>query len=280
MARTRLEFGTRWWSQQWLSLLEQEDPERMARGRSYARHGQVRQLEVKGQRVTAKVAGSRNAPYRVEAIFAPWTREQLHQLYHYLPEAQDWRGLLERGELPPMWMHLASQAGVDLIPAPERLSLICTCPDWGWPCKHAAAVCCLIAERLDNDPLLLLTLQGLDPELLGDPPTQPEYPPLAADPEGFWGQPLAQPLQLDAWPEGPLLENLGGLPRLPARRLQEALLPIYGQAAEHAQRFVSGEMTVEAPPHAESGAEMPAAPDDPETALAGLSEVHTEGVKA
>jgi hypothetical protein len=36
----------------------------------------------------------------------------------------------------------------------------CSCPDWADPCKHAAAVCYLVADVLDTDPFALLLLRG------------------------------------------------------------------------------------------------------------------------
>ena len=48
---------------------------------------------------------------------------------------------------------------------PERgshLITTCTCPDWATPCKHAAAVCYLMAEAFDDDPFLLLAFRGRD----------------------------------------------------------------------------------------------------------------------
>ncbi|QBI52069.1 hypothetical protein EKD16_01260 [Streptomonospora litoralis] len=40
------------------------------------------------------------------------------------------------------------------------------CPDWGYPCKHAAAVLYTLADRLDRDPFLLLAWLGRDRETL------------------------------------------------------------------------------------------------------------------
>jgi hypothetical protein len=40
------------------------------------------------------------------------------------------------------------------------LSPDCSCPDWGWPCKHASALCYQIGALLDVDPFVLLLLRG------------------------------------------------------------------------------------------------------------------------
>jgi hypothetical protein len=52
------------------------------------------------------------------------------------------------------------RAGTDLLPGPGELQPRCSCPDWADPCKHAAAVCYLVAGALDADPFSLLLLRG------------------------------------------------------------------------------------------------------------------------
>ena len=46
------------------------------------------------------------------------------------------------------------------LPGPGELQPRCSCPDWADPCKHAAAVCYLVAGALDADPFSLLLLRG------------------------------------------------------------------------------------------------------------------------
>ena len=38
----------------------------------------------------------------------------------------------------------------------------CSCPDWATLCKHVAAVLYGIGRKLDDDPMLLLRLRGID----------------------------------------------------------------------------------------------------------------------
>ncbi|MFW3469962.1 SWIM zinc finger family protein [Streptomyces microflavus] len=42
----------------------------------------------------------------------------------------------------------------------RRTDPSCSCPDWGYPCKHAAAVFYQVARLLDEDPFVLLLLRG------------------------------------------------------------------------------------------------------------------------
>jgi hypothetical protein len=50
--------------------------------------------------------------------------------------------------------------GIDLLPVAGELQPRCSCPDWANPCKHAAAVCYLVADTLDADPFLLFLMRG------------------------------------------------------------------------------------------------------------------------
>ena len=56
------QFGHTWWGRAWVEALEQRarvDPNRLARGRTYARQDRVTSLSVEPGRVLASVRGSR-----------------------------------------------------------------------------------------------------------------------------------------------------------------------------------------------------------------------------
>jgi len=61
-------FATTWWGKAWITALEQRaqlDPNRLPRGRTYARRQHVHDLEIGPGEITALVQGSRPSPYRV-----------------------------------------------------------------------------------------------------------------------------------------------------------------------------------------------------------------------
>jgi len=65
MAKAR-SFGTTWWGRAWLEALEQRalvDPNRLPRGRTYARQGRVTSLEVGPGELRAQVWGKPTDPY-------------------------------------------------------------------------------------------------------------------------------------------------------------------------------------------------------------------------
>src|SRR5271156_547155 len=59
-------FGTTWWGQRWVQVLESFDiGARLQRGRSYARGGQVLSIDIDKGEVKAKVQGSMPKPYAI-----------------------------------------------------------------------------------------------------------------------------------------------------------------------------------------------------------------------
>src|SRR5689334_4721627 len=69
---THGKFGKSWWASRWIDALERlVDAGRLQRGRSYARSGQVLNLDLKPGHVGSRVQGSRATPYRVSIEVTP-----------------------------------------------------------------------------------------------------------------------------------------------------------------------------------------------------------------
>src|SRR5256885_4804268 len=69
--------GEQWWSRRFIEVLESYGMSgRLARGRSYARAGQVLDFELSQGKVTARVQGSRPRPYQVRIAVLPLTTAQ------------------------------------------------------------------------------------------------------------------------------------------------------------------------------------------------------------
>jgi uncharacterized Zn finger protein len=159
----RKPFGNTWWAKAWVDALEGRarlDPNRLPRGRTYARTGAVGQLTLQPGEVSAPVQGSRAKPYQVTVRVRTfddheWTRV----LDAFAAEIGHTAALLD-GELPPAVAADATGVGLDLLPGPGEIQPRCSCPDWADPCKHAAAVCYLVADELDRDPFGILLLRG------------------------------------------------------------------------------------------------------------------------
>jgi len=252
-------FAESWWGRRWLEVLESfEIGERLARGRSYARKGQVLDLSVAPGKIAAKVQGSRPTPYRVTIAMKPIPAASWKTLGAAVA-ADTWSAArLIAGEMPEGLEATFRDAGVPLFPARlDDLKTDCSCPDWSNPCKHIAAVYYLLAERFDRDPFLLLRLRGTSREafvaLLGEagpapaaePPAAPPQP-LAADPRAFWqGRPVPADLfGAAAVPDAPspLSATLGPLPFWRGETgFAEAMARATAQAAPAAVRMLLGE---------------------------------------
>lgn len=154
--------GETWWSQRWIRALEElQMGARLARGRSYARRGQVLGMDVQAGRVTARVQGSRPQPYEVEICLRILSEKEWRAVIKALAAQALFAAKLLAGEMPHEIESVFDAAGVALFPKTiNDLKTECTCPDWANPCKHIAAVYYLLADSFDKDPFLLFALRG------------------------------------------------------------------------------------------------------------------------
>jgi len=151
-----------WWSKRFTDVLESFGlGGRMARGRRYARTGQVISLDVAAGSITADVQGSRPQPYSVVVRHTAPTEQQWHSIDVAFATQIGLAAEMMAGAIPTEIEELFSETGVDLLPSSWRsLEAVCSCPDWGDPCKHTAAVLYVFADMLDADPWLLLVWHG------------------------------------------------------------------------------------------------------------------------
>ena len=251
----RGDIGESWWSKRFLAALESlTDPNRVKRGRSYARSGQVMDLRVELGRVSARVQGSRPTPYAVRIQVPPLTEGQWSRVEEAMAGQALFLAALLAGEMPRDIEEAFATAELSLFPASEEeLATDCTCPDWANPCKHIAATFYILAEAFDTDPFLIFAWRGRTKEDLvarlrarraqprvpasreaeGDPWPGLAAAPLPTAPAEFWGVGAA----LDELrfaphvPENPdaLLHQLGPIPvDIRGQPLPEILSAHYG----------------------------------------------------
>jgi uncharacterized Zn finger protein len=257
--------GETWWSQRFIELLESFGVgSRLLRGRSYARAGQVVELEVEPGLVLAKVQGSRYSPYRVRLhgkVLSEhqWRRVEKAMAAQALPLAK-----LLAGEMPHDIEELFASCKLTLFPRSKReLTASCSCPDWANPCKHIAAVYYLLAERFDEDPFVIFAWRGREQEELlarlrarreagghggrtrapsAQAPARPQPgAPLHAVLDSFWASgPELEALRVSPLAgEAPdaLLRQLGPAPvEVGERNLSELLASAYAALAQAAER--------------------------------------------
>ncbi|MEU0794404.1 SWIM zinc finger family protein [Amycolatopsis sp. NPDC005961] len=159
----RRNFGRTWWGRAWVDALEQRaklDPNRLPRGRTYARKGTVSELHFGAGEMTARVRGSRPQPYKVTITMRTFTDGEWDTLLGVVGTQLGHAAALLDGELPAALTEQAREAGADLLPGPGDLRPRCSCPDSANPCKHVAAVYYLVADEVDRDPFTLFLLRG------------------------------------------------------------------------------------------------------------------------
>jgi uncharacterized Zn finger protein len=157
------EFGRTWWGRAWLEALEQRarlDPDRLPRGRDYARSGAVGELTVAPGQARARVQGRKTEPYEVRIRVRRFTDDEWDRVLAAISARLGHAAALLDGELPPEIADDAAAAGLDLLPGGGELGPRCTCPDDADPCKHSAAACYLLTDALDADPFTLFLLRG------------------------------------------------------------------------------------------------------------------------
>lgn len=158
-------FAQTWWGRAWIDALENRarlDPNRLPRGRTYARQDRVFAMAVEPGAVSARVQGSRVRPYSVRIDIRPFTSQQWERVLDAIAAKARFSAAMLDGEMDPGVVEAVAGAGVELFPTAGELVPHCSCPDWADPCKHSAAVCYLIADRLDVDPFDLLVLRGME----------------------------------------------------------------------------------------------------------------------
>ena len=156
---TRGAFGNNWWAARWIAVLESFSiGGRLARGKAYARTGQVLDLEIGEGMVKATVQGSQRHPYAVEVRVKTIPPQKWVALAQTSLRQIVIASKLLAGQMPENIEQLISQAGASLFPTrADDLKTECSCPDYSNPCKHIAAVYYLIGEEFDRDPFLLET---------------------------------------------------------------------------------------------------------------------------
>lgn len=263
-AQSKGAFASNWWAKRWMQVLDSYGlGARLTRGRSYARSGQVLSIDIKAGSVQARVQGSQAKPYKVTIQVTAFSPAQWKSVLEALAGQALFAAKLLSGEMPQDIEQVFQSVHLSLFPKSADLDTDCSCPDWSDPCKHSAAVYCLLGEEFDRDPFLIFTLRGISREELmtrltglgggeAEEEAQPVLPPepLEADANAFW---QGAPLSPDLWQEvrrppvaAALVKRLGNFPFWRgAAPLLEEIEPIYREATVRGLDVYLGESTSE-----------------------------------
>lgn len=256
--------GDTWWSQRFIGILESfELGGRLARGKHYARRGQVLDLSVEKGRIRSRVQGSRPTPYEVSIRLRAVPEKDWARVEAALASRAAFLAKLLAGEMPPDIEDAFADCRLSLFPATAGdLVTRCTCPDWSNPCKHIAATYYLLAEAFDDDPFLILAWRGRSRDQLlarllsREPGTRhpedrevwiaPEVPvpDLAECLDSFYDNPSALPQPIAAQPgshpDAVLLELEDPPVDIRGHSLTELLRPAYPAMSDAARQRITG----------------------------------------
>ena len=155
-------YGVTPWGKWFIDVLDSyEMGERLARGMTYANTGRVFSLDFTNGRAAAMVEGNYQPFYWVEIGFPPL--KEAEKVYRMIEKDPSLLAHIAAGELPETFLEKLIDNDIELIPGDwDAMERSCTCPDYGDPCKHMAALYYVIAREIDADPNLLFRLRGMD----------------------------------------------------------------------------------------------------------------------
>lgn len=239
-----------WWMRRWTAALEAMHlGSRLGRGKNYAVSGQVTRLVIEGPHVTAQIVGSRPEPYEATLDFTAADDAAYARIASALKAEPMLLARLLVDDLPTEVEAVFRDAGVDLFPvgghrtAPDGsrtydITTRCSCPDYANPCKHLAAVFCLLGEEIARHPSTLLALRGVEIEELFDDSESATHAKPGATPAGGLAvrQEELAPVNVTA-----LVKRLGPIPFWRgSERCVERLTKIYERVAPTALKAASG----------------------------------------
>ena len=120
---TRGSVARTWWSKRFLAVLEQIGVGgRMARGRAYARQGQIISLDVDTGGAVAAVQGSRPRPYAVRVGVSAFGKAEWVEVAQAMVADASLTAALLADEMPHEIEEVFTRVGLSLFPASARVA--------------------------------------------------------------------------------------------------------------------------------------------------------------
>ena len=153
-----------WWGKAWCDNIDNyaDFDNRLPRGRNYVRSGCVVDLKIEYGVIRALVQGSRPKPYKININITPFTEMEIKSFEDKCRNNFESVEDFINGKFPDSFKEYFTASSLNLFPKVREMRFSCSCPDWAVLCKHVAAVLYGIGRKLDDDPMLLLRLRGID----------------------------------------------------------------------------------------------------------------------
>ena len=157
------QIAKKWWGIMWCKNLERysDYANRLPRGKSYCKNGNVIDLKILEGKIQALVMGSAKKPYILEIEIDPIDQVKALDISWQCSKKMHNVESLVQGEFPNDMEDLFFQEN-GLFPSPKEIHFFCMCPDSAKMCKHVASVLYAVGAKLDEDPLLFFKLRGID----------------------------------------------------------------------------------------------------------------------
>lgn len=166
--------ASHFWGSAWMKHLAlcESGGLNLAPGRTLLRHGCVLDVRVGQGRIDALVSADRL--YEVQLRLKPLEEERRESLRQRCQAHISSAVALLEGRVDAAVLEQLCDPETGLLPEPADWQMNCNCADWSEPCPHAAAAIYAAGVLIDEEPLLLFTLRGAEPqELMRTEPAAP-----------------------------------------------------------------------------------------------------------
>ena len=150
-----------WPAEPWLEVIMGDTPPAVReQGLEFARKGQTVSLDIEPGCVVAAVQDISARPYTVRVEMASFSRKDWDRVVSSVAKEARYAAKFVTGEITCEIARPFDDLGLAILPKAEDVGIECSCnvPS----CKHRATVAYLVADRIELDPLMILTLRGLD----------------------------------------------------------------------------------------------------------------------
>lgn len=160
-----IEYGNTEWSNTWLKeLLKAVDAKLLQQGIVYAENGGLRSLDLNSKGIVeATVEGFGTKNYDQQIQFISFSSTQKKAWLDYFESNIHVLTSLLNQQLPIELIEFDEMAPIAFLPKDlKKVNMACSCTADKVPCKHLLAVLWGLKGRIEQNPLLLFELQGLD----------------------------------------------------------------------------------------------------------------------
>lgn len=168
MTEKKSRYKNRWLLKEWTEVIESfGSTSEITKGKARARAKNVHGLNISLGRIEAKFRESGQADFQVCIEIDPFTSNQWEVILDVLVANAIFAIKLLAGEMPEEIVGILEEKNIDLFPRYRKgLKIICSCNSQDELCKHAEALFYAFRSKLEEEPLLLFKLKGMDKDEL------------------------------------------------------------------------------------------------------------------